>query len=157
MSLEGALVGGGVGTLILTTGLRAAAEAGLTRIDLPFLLGTAFTENRPRARAVGYALHLAMGLVFALMYHAAFRAVGAGLVVGTLLGLVHGLFAATTLVNVLLPLVHPRMGSSMTAADGTPRIEPPGFLMLNYGVATPIATVLAHLAYGACVGGLATH
>jgi hypothetical protein len=32
-------------------------------------------------------------------------------------------------------------------------LEPPGFLMLNYGRRTPIVSVLAHVAYGAIVGG----
>ena len=54
MSIWGALAGGFAGTLVLTTVLRAASEARLTRIDLPFLLGTAVTANRGRAKVVGY-------------------------------------------------------------------------------------------------------
>ena len=61
----GAVVGGLVGTLVLTTMLRAASELGLTRMDIPFLLGTAVTENRVRAKAVGYVLHFVFGLLFA--------------------------------------------------------------------------------------------
>ena len=61
MSIWGALAGGFAGTLVLTTILRAASELRLTRIDLPFLLGTAFTANRPRAKALGYALHFIAG------------------------------------------------------------------------------------------------
>jgi hypothetical protein len=38
MSISSALGGGFVGTLVLTTGMRAATELRLTRIDLPFLL-----------------------------------------------------------------------------------------------------------------------
>ena len=53
MSVWGALAGGFAGTLVLTTILRGASELGLTRMDLPFLLGTAFTANRPRAKALG--------------------------------------------------------------------------------------------------------
>jgi hypothetical protein len=49
MTLFGALAGGFVGTLVLTTGLRTANELGLTRIDLPFLLGTALTRDRGRS------------------------------------------------------------------------------------------------------------
>ena len=48
MSFWGAIVGGFVGTLVLTTGLRAGSEFGLTRMDLPFLLGTAVLR-RPHA------------------------------------------------------------------------------------------------------------
>ena len=39
MSIWGALAGGFIGTLVLTTALRTANELGLTRVDLPFLLG----------------------------------------------------------------------------------------------------------------------
>jgi hypothetical protein len=63
------------------------------------------------------------------------------------------MFAGTTLVNVMLPLVHPRMGSPLTAAPATASLEAPGFLLLNYGVQTPHITVVAHVAYGAPVGG----
>jgi len=65
VSVWGALAGGFVGTLALTTILRAASEFQLTRIDLPFLLGTAFTSDRIRAKAIGYGLHFVAGLVFA--------------------------------------------------------------------------------------------
>ena len=75
MSLWGALAGGFVGTLVLTTALRTANELGLTRVDLPFLLGTAFTGDRARAKALGYLLHLLAGEVFALIYYAIFAAI----------------------------------------------------------------------------------
>ena len=75
MSLWGALAGGFVGTLVLTTALRTANELGLTRVDLPFLLGTAFTGDRARAKALGYLLHLVAGEVFALIYYALFAAI----------------------------------------------------------------------------------
>jgi hypothetical protein len=157
MSIWGALAGGFVGTLVLTTALRTANELGLTRVDLPFLLGTAFTADRSRAKALGYLLHLAAGEVFALIYYAIFAAIDTdGWVVGALFGLLHGVVAATALVNILLPVVHPRMGSALTAADSGPLLEPPGFLMRNYGRGTPIATLTAHIAYGALVGGFSS-
>jgi hypothetical protein len=154
MNIWGAVAGGFVGTLALTTILRAASELRLTRIDLPFLLGTAFTANRPRAKALGYALHFLAGLAFALIYYAIFTAIDeSGWWLGAIFGLVHALFASTALVNLLLPLVHPRMGSPLTGANTTALLEPPGFLMLNYGPQTPLATIVAHIAYGAIVGG----
>ncbi|MGH3020289.1 MAG: hypothetical protein ACRDNR_09035, partial [Gaiellaceae bacterium] len=73
MNVAGALVGGVVGTLVLTSALRAASELGLTRMDLPFLLGTAVTENRVHAKAIGYGMHFAFGLLFALAYWVVFR------------------------------------------------------------------------------------
>ena len=150
----GALVGGVVGTLVLTTALRAASELGLTRIDLPFLLGTALSEDRVRAKAFGYLAHFIFGLVFALVYLAVFTVIDqSGFLLGMLFGLIHGLFAATALVNILLPVVHPRMGTEFDAAGSTPLLEAPGFLLLNYGRQTPIVTIVAHIAYGAIVGG----
>lgn len=154
MSIWAALAGGLVGTVLLTSGLRAASELGLTRMDLPFLLGTALTENRVRAKALGYGIHVAFGLIFAVGYWLIFRAIDeSGWLVGALLGLLHGVFAATALVNVLLPLVHPRMATPLTTAGHTPLLEAPGFLMLNYGRATPVVTLAGHVAYGAIVGG----
>ena len=157
MSVWGALAGGFVGTLVLTTGLRAANELGLTRIDLPFLLGTAVTRDRTHAKAFGYLLHLAAGGVFALVYYAIFAAIDtSGWRLGALLGLLHGIVSATALVNILLPVVHPRMGSALSAANSSPLLEPPGFLLRNYGRGTPVATLFAHIAYGALVGGFAS-
>ncbi len=59
------------------------------------------------------------------------------------------------LVNALLPTVHPRMGTPWTDSEETPLLEPPGFMLMNYGQRTALATLLAHVAYGAIVGGFA--
>jgi uncharacterized membrane protein len=156
VSVLGALAGGLLGTFVLTTVLRTASEVGLTRVDLPFLLGTAVTRDRARAKAIGYVAHFGFGLLFSLAYAAFFLVVDAsGWLLGALLGLAHGLFAGTALVNVLLPVVHPRMGKPWTDARSSPLIESPGFLMLNYGAGTPVVSIIAHILYGAIVGGLA--
>jgi hypothetical protein len=106
VSVWGALVGGFLGTVVLTTTLRAASEFRLTRMDIPFLLGTAFSDDRRRAKAIGYALHFLAGLVFALIYWVAFRVLGeSSWWLGGLFGLVHVAFAGSALVNVLLPVV----------------------------------------------------
>ena len=154
MTLAGAIAGGFAGTLLLTSVLRGATEARLTRIDLPFMLGTIFTADRDRAKAVGYLLHFVAGLLFALIYYALLAAIGrSGWILGGLFGVAHALFSSTALVTVLLPAVHPRMGTPFTAAGSHPLLEPPGFLMLNYGRSTPVVVLLAHMAYGAVVGG----
>jgi hypothetical protein len=156
VTLWRALAGGFIGTLVLTTVLRAASELRMTRLDLPFLLGTMVTADRLRAKALGYLFHFFFGLFFALGYYAIFRALGrAGWLPGAALGLVHGLFSGSALVNVLLPVVHPRMGSSLSSIDSKALLEPPGFMMLNYGRGSPLVTLGAHIAYGALVGGVA--
>jgi hypothetical protein len=153
MTLWGALAGGFVGTLVLTTGMLLGTQLKLTRIDLPFLLGTVFTVDRTRARALGYGLHFVAGLVFASLYYAVFRAVGeASWWLGAVFGLGHAVFAGTALVNIILPIVHPRMATTFSAADSTPLLEPPGFLLLNYGRGTPLVMIAAHVIYGAIVG-----
>ena len=144
MSIWGALAGGFVGTLVLTSGLRACSELDLTRMDLPFLLGTAFTTDRTRAKAVGYAAPLRLRpalrarLLRLVLAPSERRAGGSGRFSASL----HALFAGTALVNVLLPPVHPRMGTATTAADASPLLEPPGFLLLNYGASTPVVTLV---------------
>jgi hypothetical protein len=147
------LGGGLIGTVVLTTILRSASELGVTRMDLPFLLGTCLTGDRLRAKALGYLLHLASGAVFAVAYGAVFVLIGrSGPGLGALLGALHAFFTAIVLVNVLLPAIHPRMGTPESSSRDTPLLEPPGFLMLNYGRNTFLVTLAAHMLYGAIIG-----
>ena len=153
MNFSVAVASGFLGTLVLTTVLRATNEMGLTRMDFPFLLGTAFSADRVRAKAVGYILHFVSGIGFALVYHAVLGTLGrSGWWPGALLGVAHAAFIGTAAVNILLPIVHPRMGSPEDAADSTPLLEPPGFMMLNYGTGSPAIMVAAHMLYGGIIG-----
>lgn len=152
----GALAGGLVGTVVLTTGLRLAQEVGWTRMDIPLLLGTMLTGDRGRAEALGYAFHFLNGFGFSLVYGLVFTAVGqAGWLFGLALGIVHAAFAGGALVNLILPAIHPRMGSPWTDASESPVLEPPGFMLVNYGSATVLVTLALHMAYGAIVGAFA--
>ena len=151
--MSSALAGGVIGTLAMTTIIKAATERGVTRMDLPLLLGTVVTENRRKARAIGYAFHFVLGVAFAEAYGGFFEIVGhASWRLGALVGALHAIFTATVLVSVLLPVVHPRMATPDTAANEITLIEPPGFLMLNYGRSTFLVTLVAHVVYGALVG-----
>jgi hypothetical protein len=152
-----ALAGAAAGTLVLSSVLRLGSELRLTRMDLPFLVGTVVTGDRERAKVLGWALHAAAGLGFGLVYAGIFAATGlSGWAFGAALGLLHGLVAGTAVMETLLPFAHRRVGSAATAAGESPLLEPPGFLMLNYGRVTPVVNVVAHVAYGALVGGLAS-
>jgi hypothetical protein len=111
------------------------------------------TVDRVRAKVIGYAVHFVFGLVFAVGYWAVFASTGhSGVVFGALLGVAHALFAGSALVSVILPAVHPRMGTGFDAAGSSALLEPPGFLLVNYGRRTMLAMILAHVAYGALVG-----
>jgi hypothetical protein len=156
VTLWGALAGGFVGTIVLTSGLRVAQELGWTRMDIPLLLGTVFTDDRDRATVIGVAVHFLNGLLFALGYYAIFSAVDqAGWLFGAALGVVHAALAGGVLVTLLLPAVHPRMGTPWSDAEETPLLEPPGFLLVNYGRRTALWTLIGHVAFGAIVGGFA--
>ena len=156
MTIWGALAGGAVGTVVLTSGLRLAQETGVTRMDIPLLLGTAFTEDRRRATVLGYAIHFVNGLLFALVYAGIFAAVDeAGWLFGLGLGAVHAALAGGVLIDAVLPAVHPRMGTPWTDATENPLLESPGFMLFNYGRSTAVVTLALHLAYGAIVGGFA--
>lgn len=151
--ITSAIAGGVIGTLAMATIMKAASELGLSRMDLALLLGTVASANRRKARAAGYVFHFLIGIVFAEAYGGFFEIVGrSSWQLGALLGALHAIFTATVLVSVLLPVVHPRMATPDTAANKITLIEPPGFLMLNYGRSTFVVTLAAHIAYGALVG-----
>ena len=141
-----------VATTGLTTVMIAAQLAGRTRLDLPLMLGTITTEDPDRARVAGFAIHLAIGEVFALFYAAGFAALDRSQWwLGALFGLAHAAVALTVLVP-LLPGVHPRMASERAGPNSTAVLEPPGLFALNYGAATPLVAVGAHVVYGSVLG-----
>ena len=152
MNVGDALVWGFGATVVLTTILAAAQAAAITRVDLPFMLGSMFTPDRDRAKVIGYLVHLLNGWLFAFLYAAAFATAGqSGLLLGMAIGLVHGTFV-TVVGMPLLPAFHPRMAGAGWGPDPTQQLEPPGNLALNYGASTPIVTIAAHVVYGAILG-----
>jgi hypothetical protein len=145
-----------IATATLTAVMTVAQLAGVTRLDLPLLLGTIATEDPDRARVAGFFIHLTIGEGFALGYAAAFAVLGqATWWLGGLFGLVHVAVALTVLVP-LLAGVHPRIASNRAGPMSTAVLEPPGLLGLNYGRQTPIVAVVAHLIYGIALGVLLT-
>lgn len=139
-------------TLVLTAVMVAAKHAGLTRIDLPFMLGTLFTESRDRAARIGFLCHLMMGWFFALIYGLAFESSGLDTWwFGALIGFVHASFVLSAGLLVLNSM-HPRMARPNQGPTPARVLEPPGFLALNYGRGTPVVTLVVHLVYGGILG-----
>src|SRR5689334_15690804 len=154
MDWAGWVLFGLVATTALTAAMIAAQLVGLTRLDLPLLLGTLVTGDPDRARAAGFFIHLGIGEAFALGYAATFALLHrATWWLGGLLGLLHAAVALTVLVP-LLAGVHPRIASYRAGPGSRAALEPPGLLALNYGPQTPIVTVAAHLVYGIALGVL---
>lgn len=146
------LLWGFVGTLVLTTVMAGSQGMRLTRMNLPYMLGTIFTPNRDRAKVIGFGVHLVMGWLFSLLYVAAFHAWGRTTWwLGAAIGFVHASFVLTAGMR-LMPGMHPRMASEEQGPTVMRQLEPPGFLALNYGYQTPVSVILAHLAFGAILG-----
>ena len=152
MDWLGWLTYGFVATAVLTAIMVAAQMARQTRMDLPTMLGTLVTPDLDRARVLGILIHFANGQFFALFYASAFALIGrAGWPLGALFGLVHGLLALTLIIPAL-PSIHPRMASERTGFE-LALLEPPALFAQNYGRRTVAVTLLAHVAYGAILGG----
>jgi len=156
MNWRGTALWGFVGTVVLTGLMSGSHGLGLTRMSLPYMLGTMFTANRDRAQTVGVAIHLLNGWVFSLVYVAAFHVWGGpAWWKGALVGCVHAVFVLTAGM-VSLPGLHPRMAGNTRGPTVVRQLEPPGFMALNYGRNTPIAIVVAHVAFGIILGGFYT-
>jgi uncharacterized membrane protein YagU involved in acid resistance len=150
------LLWGFVATVVLTAIMAGSQGLGMTRMNIPYLLGTIFTPNRDRAKVLGVVFHLVNGWLFALIYIAAFHSWGqATWWLGAVTGLVHSAFVLTAGMS-LLPGIHPRMANEQYGPTIVRQLEPPGFLALHYGIRTPISVVLGHLAFGAILGAFYT-
>lgn len=152
MNLPSILLWGFAATIVLTTLTVAAQSLGLTRIDMPFIVGTMFTADRDRAKISGLALHLVNGWIFAVVYALFFENIHQpSWWLGALMGAVQGLFVVVALLP-MLPGVHPRMVSDFRGPEPTRLLEPPGYLATNYGAKTPLVLIAAHVAYGTILG-----
>ena len=106
----GALLLWGFGaTVLLTLIMSASKPLGLSRMDLPFLLGTLFTANRNKAPIIGFAVHVLIGWLFTLIYAAAFQLADLHRWwFGLAMGFVHGAYVLSAGLQILAS-VHPRM------------------------------------------------
>jgi hypothetical protein len=144
---------GFVATVVLTTMMSLSQGLGITRMSVPYLLGSMFSADRDRAKIIGFIIHLINGWLFALVYLFAFHSLHrATWWLGAAIGVVHGLFVLT-LGMMTLPGLHPHMASERHGPSVARQLEPPGFLGLHYGRRTPVTVLIAHAAFGAILGG----
>ena len=152
MNLPSILLWGFVATVMMTTIIVTGQTLGVTRIDMPFIIGTMFTTDRDRAKVYGYMFHLLNGLAFAVLYAVLFENLHKAVWwLGAIIGLVQG-FVVIVIFLPLLPGLHPRMVSDSRGPEPTRLLEPPGFLATNYGRMTPVITLFAHTIYGLIIG-----
>ncbi len=150
------LLWGFVATLVLTTMEAASQGLRLSRISIPFMVGTMVTPNRDKAKLYGFLLHVLNGWAFSLLYVLAFQSMHrATWWIGVLIGIAHALFVLTVVLS-LMPGLHPRMASEQFGPTARRQLEPPGFLGLNYGGRTPLSVLLSHIVFGAMLGAFYT-
>jgi len=143
---------GFVASIALVTSESIGQGLGLTRLNLPFILGSAVTPDRDYARALGIGLHVITGWAFSLFYVIAMNLLGgANWYRGAVIGLCHALVICVIGFQAL-PGIHPRMASETHGPTSTRMLEPPGFMGLNYGITTPLAVFVTHAIFGAILG-----
>src|SRR5438046_488311 len=124
---------GFVASVALVSVASVAQGMGLTRLNLPYILGSAVTTNRDRAKSLGLLLHLLIGWFFSLLYVVVLHFLGGPTWYrGAVVGLVHG-FVICVIGFQAMPGIHPRMASETHGPSASRLLEPPGFLGLNYG------------------------
>ncbi len=154
MSWSRWIIWGFASTIVLTSIVAVAQGLGMTRMNLPYMLGSAISRDRDRAKVYGTALHALFGWLFSLVYVLAFEVWGAASWWrGALLGLVHSAFVLTILMP-MLPGLHPSMASERRGPTVVRQLEPPGFLGLHYGFQTPTSIIIAHVVFGILLGVL---
>lgn len=153
MDISQWLILGFISTLILTTILAGSQGLGMTRMNIPYMLGTLFTPNRDRAKMIGIFFHLINGWLFSLIYIATFEVFNtATWWLGGILGFIHAMFVLCIGLP-LLPGIHPRMASEGQGPTMIRQLEPPGFMALHYGIQSPISIIISHMIFGAILGG----
>lgn len=145
---------GALATAAMTGIMQGSQGLGLSRLSIPFMVGTMFSSNRRLATVAGFSLYALGGWIFAFAYFLLLTSLNLlTWWAGALLGLLHGVVLLVAVLP-LFPLIHPRMASDFDAPIARPVLEPPGFLALNYGSGTPINMLVAQSLYGAAIGGL---
>jgi hypothetical protein len=148
------ILSGFIATLALSAMLATSQGVGLTRMNLPYMLGAVLTQDRDRARLYGIVAHILNGWAFSVLYVLIFQARHmVSWWFGLLIGLAHALFVLSVGM-MLLPTLHPRMATERHGPTARRQLEPPGFMALNYGYQTPISVFLSHAAFGAILGSL---
>ena len=143
---------GFVASIALVSTESIAQGMGLTRLNLPYILGSAFTPDRDRARALGILIHILIGWFSSLVYLLAMVFLGGPTWNrGAIIGLAHA-FVICVIGWQELPGVHPRMASETHGPTSTRMLEPPGFLGLNYGASTPVTVFVTHAIFGTILG-----
>ncbi|MFW6069388.1 MAG: hypothetical protein ACOC9E_07375 [Chloroflexota bacterium] len=142
MSILGAIVAGLIGTAVITIVMNMAPQMGMPKMDIVGMLGSMFSPEGNRT--LGLAMHLMMGIVFAIIYALLWNAgLGTvGLLWGALFGAGHWIVAGAMMGGM----------SMMHAGVKAGAVEAPGVFMVNNGgVMAFMGGLIGHVIFGLVV------
>ena len=134
-------ISGGAAMTLLGVVVRALGVA----MNAEAMLGTMFTMPDRGAWIIGFAMHMVLAILFALVYAWGFENIThrAGFLVGLGFAVVHIIVAGVAMA--MIPAVHPMIPERMMA---------PGAFMAGMGAIGVGLFILEHLMYGAIVGAV---
>jgi hypothetical protein len=138
---------GGLAFLVVVTMGRAV---GMTRMNFLQVLGTMIAPNASdrAVYSIGLSAHLMASAAFGLGHAAILTGIGVTSVGGAagwdlLIGAAHGLVILAVL-PMMLKMMHPLVRKHA--------MDDPGLALTGFGRATPIGSLMAHVAFGLVVG-----
>ena len=144
MKVGKALIAGFAGGAAMTALAWLVRQMGID-MNAEMMLGTMVSPPGTAAWLIGFAMHMMLSAVIALIYALGFERVThrAGAVVGLGFAVIHVIIAG--MVMGMIPALHPMIPEQMPA---------PGAFMANMGTTFVALFVIEHLMYGTIVGAL---
>lgn len=141
MNILGAVIAGVVASLVFSMVLAVAPKMGMPKMDIVSLLGSMF--GKPN-QALGWMMHLMMGIVFALIYAFLWsNGIGAAIWTGGLVfGAVHWLIVG--MVMGMIPMMHVGIKSGAVQAPGL-------WMTNNGGLMAFMGGLVGHIIFGIVV------
>ncbi len=125
---------------------------GMTRVDFLSILGSMVAPKATRSttRAIGFAVHMMMSVIFGLAYAGILTVIdvtsaGSASTWGALVGVVHGA-GVLIVMPMMLATAHPLVRSG--------DLERPRALMTGFGSMTPVGSLAAHIVFGLVVASI---
>ncbi len=145
------LVAGFAATLVMTPLMQMGARMGMTRMNMPVMLGSMFRRDADSARRIGTVLHVMNGIVFGLAYALVWWAFDPSIEnawwIGAIFGAVHSI-----VVMAMMPVMsgmHPRVEVGGETTDSGEVVLPRfGFGGSGFGAMTPVGILMGHLVFG---------
>ncbi|RJP55782.1 MAG: hypothetical protein C4557_00755 [Anaerolineaceae bacterium] len=141
MDILNSVIAGIIATIVFTMVLMMAPKMGMPNMDIVSLLGSMF--GKPN-QALGWTMHLMMGVVFALIYAFLWsNGIGAATWTGGLIfGAVHWLVVGV--VMAMIPMMHVGIKSGA--------VQAPGLWMTNSGgIMAFMGGLVGHMIFGVVI------